>query len=90
MDNKRRLSLIDVKTSQDEHSNCVVMTFTFKLKRFPKNMRLLDRMASNIINEMLCFSFYDLGSSSWADCNCKTIQKSIMFIVGDKVVYKNG
>ncbi len=89
MDNIQNLILLDVKTKQDKYSNYIVMTFTFKLKKLPKDMFLLNDLANQKIKEILCFDFYDLGGSRWADCSCKTIEKSIMFTITDKVVYKD-
>ena len=84
-----RLKLIDVKTTQDGYSNSVVMTFIFKIKGFDRDIRMLDFMASVKIKQMLCFDFYDLSSCEWADPNCKTIQKSILFNISKEVIYKN-
>ena len=82
-----RLKLIDVKTTQDGYSNSVVMTFIFKIKGFDRDIRHLDFMASEKIKQMLCFDFYDLSSCGWADPNCKTIQKSILFNISKEVIY---
>lgn len=84
-----RLKLIDVKTTQDGYSNSVVMTFIFKIKGFDRDIRILDFMSSKKIKQMICFDFYDLYSCGWADPNCKTIQKSILFNISKKVIYKN-
>ena len=73
------LKLVDVKTTQDRYSNSVVMTFIFKIKGFNRDMRYLDFIANEKIKQMLCFDFYDLTPCRWADSNCKTIQKSILF-----------
>ena len=83
-----RLKLIDVKTTQDGYSNSVVMTFIFKIKGFDRDIRLLDFMSSEKIKQMLCFDFYDLSYCGWADPNCKTIQKSILFNISKEVKYK--
>lgn len=86
-----RLKLIDVKTTQDGYSNSVVMTFIFKIKGFNRDIRHLDFMANDKIKQMLCFDFYDLSSCGWADPNCKTIQKSILFNLSKNgVVLYNG
>ena len=82
-----RLKLIDIKTTQDEYSNSVVMTFIFKINGFDRDIRHLDFMASEKIKQMLCFDFYDLSSCGWADSNCKTIQKSILFNISKEVIY---
>ena len=82
-----RLKLIDVKTRQDGYSNSVVMTFIFKIKGFDRDIGHLDFMANKKIKQMLCFDFYDLGSCVWADPNCKTIQKSILFNISKEVIY---
>ena len=82
-----RINLIDIKTTQDKHSNSIVMTFTFKIKGFDRNIRHLDFMANEKIKQMLCFDFYDLSSCGWADSNCKTIQKSILFNISKEVIY---
>lgn len=82
-----RLKLIDVKTTQDGYSNSVVMTFVFKIKGFDRDIRVLDFEANEKIKQMLCFDFYVLSSCGWADPNCKTIQKSILFNISDEVIY---
>ena len=82
-----RLKLIDVKTKQDKYSNSIVMTFVFKIKGFHRDIRLLEIEANKKIKEMICFDFYDLYSFGWADPNCKTIQKSILFNISKEVIY---
>lgn len=82
-----RLKLIDVKTTQDGYSNSVVITFIFKIKGFNRDIRHLNFMANEKIKQMLCFDFYDLPSCGWADQNCKTIQKSVLFNISKKVIY---
>ena len=82
-----RLKLIDVKTEQDKYSNSIVMTFTFKIKGFHRDIRLLEIEANRKIKEMICFDFYELGSCGWANSNCKTIQKSILFNISKEVIY---
>lgn len=83
------LKLIDVKTTQDGYSNSIIMTFIFKIKGFDRDIRSLEIEANRKIKEMICFDFYDLSSCGWADPNCKTIQKSILFNISKKVIYKN-
>ena len=86
-----RLKLIDVKTTQDRYSNSVVMTFVFKIKGGGRDIRLLEIEANRKIKEMICFDFYNLASCGWADPNCKTIQKSILFNLSQNgVVLYNG
>ena len=86
-----RLKLIDVKTKQDKYSNSIVMTFFFKIKGFHRDIILLEIEANRKIKQMLCFDFYDLSSCGWADPNCKTIQKSILFNLSKNgVVLYNG
>ena len=82
-----RLKLIDVKTKQDKYSNSIVMTFVFKIKGFNRDIRLLEIEANKKIKEMICFDFYDLYSCGWADPNCKTIQKSILFNISKEMMY---
>ena len=82
-----RLKLIGVKTTQDGYSNSVVMTFIFKIKGFDRDIRHLNFMTNEKIKQMLCFNFYDLGYCGWADPNCKTIQKSILFNISKEVIY---
>ena len=85
-----RLKLIDVKTKQDKYSNSIVMTFIFKIKCFHRDIRLLEIEAHRKIKQMLCFDFYDFSSCEWADPNCKTIQKDVMFNISKEVIYNNG
>lgn len=82
-----RLKLIDVKTTQAVYSNSVVMSFIFKIEGFDRDIRHLDFMANEKIKQMLCFDFYDLSSCGWADPNCKTIQKSVLFNISKEVIY---
>ena len=86
-----RLKLVNVKTTQDGYSNSVAMTFIFKIKGFGGDIRLLEIEANRKIKEMICFDFYNLASCGWADPNCKTIQKSILFNLSKNgVVLYNG
>lgn len=82
-----RLKLIDAKTTQDGYSNSIVMTFIFKIKGLRRDIRLLEIEASEKIKQILCFDFYDLSSCAWADPNCKTIQKSVLFNISKEVTY---
>jgi hypothetical protein len=84
-----RLKLIDIKTTQDGYSNSVVMTFLFKIKGYSRDIRFLEIEANRKIKEMICFDFYDLSSCGWADPNCKTIQKSVLFNISKEVIYND-
>ena len=84
-----RLKLIDVKTKQDKYSNSIVMTFIFKVKGFGRDITSLEVEANRKIKEMICFDFYDLSSCVWADANCKTIQKRILFNISKEVIYND-
>lgn len=84
-----RLKLIDVKTTQHRYSNGIIMTFTFKIKGFGRDIRLLETEVTRKIKEIICFDFYDLSYCRWADPKCKTIQKSILFNISKEVVYND-
>ena len=82
------LKLIGISTHQDRISNCVYMTFVFKIKRrFPYPI-VSQCEVLNEISKMLCFNFTPLGKWGWADCMCKTIEQTVVFFVENSVHYE--
>ena len=77
------LVLVDVKVANDGYPNCVFMTFRFKVKRLPKDIGMLDDIATEKIKKMFSFKVNTTSKCFWADVDCKYIDKMVMFTVDD-------
>lgn len=78
-----RLQLVNVRVENDGYPNCVFMTFRFKVKRLPKDIGMLDDIATEKIKKMFSFKVNTTRKCFWADVDCKYIDKMVMFTVDD-------